>query len=568
MAATSMAATSIASAQERVYVATDKDVYLAGENLWCSVYCINGETGSYSTISSVAFLEFHSAQKLESTIKVPLIEGRGCGRLQIPLSFATGNYSIVAYTRRDGGESIGEFNGKIVTIFNTLTNQKVKDGVEVIAKGEPLQPVQSNAVQSTQDDAVQATQDDAVQAKGNLSVKLQNANNNIIPIVLENNSTGEMQLNVSVYHLDELTKKIGTTGYSNNTLLQRKGDFARTDWVDYAGEVIKAKISVAEGKAKYVYMSAMGNTDDLYMSNVDSLGYVTYYTSNISGKRDLMFQVVSDTMFSCKVDLVNPVYRHTPAEIPVLKISEELQAGLQSRNMNMQITKRFEADTLLNLMPMRITSFFGAVEPIIYKLDDYTRFPLMEEVIREYVSNLRVRKQDGQQVLRVVWEAAPKKFVTSKGNVLALLDGVPMRDHSKLINMDPLQVKEIIIYPRKFVLNYFVFDGIVKFNTYKGDMGGVDPGENVTVLTHNGVQYPLAFTGTHIAGNTRYPNYNSTIYWNPILPLKSGETVQLNCILPEYKGEFRVVIEGLNSSGQEIHYSTTFQTDTTIFKTE
>ena len=540
-----MVAGGMASAQERVYVATDKDIYLAGENLWCSVYCIDQDTGTYSTVSSVAFLEFHSAGKLESTIKVPLIEGRGCGRLQIPLNFATGNYSIVAYTRRDGGESIGEFNGKIVTVFNTLVSQKVKDGVEVVAKGEPLQPEQSVAMHS----------------KGNLSVEVQKANENVLPIVLENNGNGKMQLNVSVYHVDDLTRQIGASGYSRNTLLQRKGDFARTGWVDYAGEVIKVRVSVTEGKAKYVYMSAMGNTDDLYMSNVDSLGYVTYYTSNISGKRDLMFQVVSDTLFSCKVDLINPVYKHTPAEIPVLKISEDLQDGLVSRSMNMQITKRFEADTLLNLMPMRINSFFGAVEPIVYQLDDYTRFPLMEEVIREYVSNLKVRRQDGQQVLRVEWEAAPGKFVTSKGNVLALLDGVPVRDHSKLINMDPLLVKEIIIYPRKFVLNYFLFDGIVKFNTYKGDMGGVNPGENVTVLTHDGVQYPLAFTGSRVAGNRKYPNYNSTIYWNPILALPGGEALQINCVLPEYKGEFRVVVEGLDSSGQEVYYTTTFKTE-------
>ena len=31
----------IAIAQERVYVSTDKDVYVAGEDLWFSVYCID-----------------------------------------------------------------------------------------------------------------------------------------------------------------------------------------------------------------------------------------------------------------------------------------------------------------------------------------------------------------------------------------------------------------------------------------------------------------------------------------------------------------------------------------------
>lgn len=534
-----------ANAQERVYVTTDKDIYLAGENLWCSVYCIDDATGKYTTISSVAFLEFHSREKLEGTIKIPLIEGRGCGRLQIPLGFPTGNYSIVAYTRRDGGESKGEFNGKIVTVFNTLVNGKVKDGVEVVDKGEPLHPEHTFTAA----------------AKGDVSVQLHKVQDNILPIVIENRGEGQMQLNVSVYHEDELARQMGPYGYSRNTLLQRKGNFASTDWVDYAGEVIKAKVSVPGGKAKYVYMSAMGNEDDLYIGNVDSLGYVTYYTNNISGKRDLMFQVVSDTLMQCKVDLVNPVYRHTPVQVPVLKISEDLQQGLLGRSMNMQISKRFESDTLLNLMPMRITSFFGAVKPIVYQLDDYTRFPLMEEVVREYVSNLRIRKENGEPVFKVAWETYEGSYVLSKGNVLALLDGVPVRDHSSIINMDPLLVKEIIIYPRKFVLNYFVFEGIVKFNTYKGDMGGLKLGDNVSVITYDGVQYPLAFTGNMVANNSKYPNYNSTIYWNPVLPIKKDEAVQLDCVLPAYKGEFRVVVEGLDSNGKEIYYTTTFKTE-------
>ena len=34
--------------QERVYVSTDKDVYVAGEDIWYSVYCMEGDSGKYS----------------------------------------------------------------------------------------------------------------------------------------------------------------------------------------------------------------------------------------------------------------------------------------------------------------------------------------------------------------------------------------------------------------------------------------------------------------------------------------------------------------------------------------
>ena len=82
----------------------------------------------------------------------------------------------------------------------------------------------------------------------------------------------------------------------------------------------------------------------------------------------------------------------------------------------MQIAKRFEADTIFNLMEMRENSFMGNVQPQVYNLDEYTRFPVMEEVIREYVKDLRVRKEGKDTVLRILWD--------NRAKALVLLDGI------------------------------------------------------------------------------------------------------------------------------------------------
>ena len=96
----------IAMAQERVYVSTDKDVYVAGEDLWFSVYCIDESTGKFSNMSDMAYLQFVSREGVAATQKVALINGRGCGVFQVPLEFGTGNYSIVSYTKCDGGDAV------------------------------------------------------------------------------------------------------------------------------------------------------------------------------------------------------------------------------------------------------------------------------------------------------------------------------------------------------------------------------------------------------------------------------------------------------------------------------
>ena len=71
------------SAQERVvertFLSTDKDVYVAGENVWYSAFCLDAGTLRYSPVSSVAYVELHSADGLAATSKVALVGGRGGG---------------------------------------------------------------------------------------------------------------------------------------------------------------------------------------------------------------------------------------------------------------------------------------------------------------------------------------------------------------------------------------------------------------------------------------------------------------------------------------------------------
>ena len=63
------------NAQERVYVSTDKNSYLAGEDVWFTVFC--EDNSNERTMSSIAYLEFHSAEGLASTVKVGEAEGSG-----------------------------------------------------------------------------------------------------------------------------------------------------------------------------------------------------------------------------------------------------------------------------------------------------------------------------------------------------------------------------------------------------------------------------------------------------------------------------------------------------------
>ena len=548
-------------AQERVYLSTDKECYLAGESVWMSLYCMD-ENMAYTQLSSVAYVDFFTNDGVVASFKMPLVEGRGCGKFDLPLSFATGNYSIIAYTKMYGGNSVSPFNGKIITVFNTLTNERVAGGVEVVEKGESV--------------AAEVMEMASTYQARSLSVDIPQSGlekGRSVPFKL--NKLGERggSVSVSVYNLSGIEKMIGINGYNSASLLERRGDFEVTGDVDYAGELVKAQVvhkgeskRIAEGR-KNVYMSALNGNMDVYIATSDSLGLVKYYTNNIYGNCDLVFDVAGSVKIAKSesvedeydVVLVNDKYNHIVQEIPVLKISQEMHDALSKRSVDMQIVKRFETDTLFNLMPMRGTPLVGEQKPIVYALDDYTRFPVMEDVIREYVKRLRIRRYEKQVDLQISIETSVGNFNFTGGNALVLLDGVPVRNHKMIVDLDPLLVKEIVIYPAQMALNNFVYGGIVEFNTYKKDMGTLQLGGNVKIIPYNGVAYPLAFFGNRIEEDKHYPNYNRTIYWNPIIDLKGGESYDFNCVLPAYGGEFRIVVEGMDTDGNPIYYSEIFE---------
>ncbi len=524
---------SISSARERVYLSTDKEYYLSGENIWCSLYCMD-ENG-FSGLSSVAYLEFYSLEGLAASFKVALVEGRGCAKFEIPFTFKTGNYSIVAYTKRYGGGSTGEYNGKIVSIFNTMTNERVKGGVEV-------------------DDELPEGGFRMARSAGVIVEKI-GEGHNLVSLRLTNNSGSEMALNVSVYNRDALEIALGENAYDRTVLLERTGEFEPEEIVDYEGEVITARIMSRNEpeeslEGKRVYLSAIGG-EEVYSAVSDMEGYVTFLTNNIYGNREIVFDVEAEGDYS--VEPVVEKYDHKPADIPVLNLSYELNDALKERAVSMQISKRFEADTLYELLDMRINPLFSNRDAVVYRLDDYTRFPSMEEVISEYVKELRIRKVNRKAEIQVVSRGNYNSYSQIVGRALVLVDGVPVRDHSLIVGFDPLLVNELVIYPRQYLIGNVEYNGVVHFKTYKGDMGSLRLGRNVSIVNYNGVAYPLALLGGKIHGNNKYPNYNKTIYWNPAITLKPGESYEFDCSLPEYKGDFNVVVEGVDSKRQSIY---------------
>ena len=122
--------------RERVYVSTDRDVYVAGDAVWMSAFCVDAASGRLSAFSKTAYVEVHSPSGMVQTAKIALDGGRGGGRLMLPNTLPTGNYKLLAYTALGASEegfdaSVG---ARTLSVFNTISNERIEGGVEVVAE--------------------------------------------------------------------------------------------------------------------------------------------------------------------------------------------------------------------------------------------------------------------------------------------------------------------------------------------------------------------------------------------------------------------------------------------------
>ena len=529
--------------RERVYLATDREVYVAGDAVWLSAWCVDAASGKLSSFSKTAYVEVHSATEMVQTAKISLDGGRGAGRLVLPSTLPTGNYRIFAYTRlgasEDGFDPIP--GARTLSVFNTLSTERIKAGVQIVPQ----------APSARTPDNVGAL---SLRSEGDAAVS------GHTPVTITNNGSEAVSFSLSVRHDDGIPAPDGAHiadfVRSMRGLPAARG-FDTSVIPEYEGEILRARVSGLDSAQmqdviqKYAFISSPGTGENLYTEDIASDGTVTFFTSNIYGDQEMFLEIEGLNRDKiCHLELISPFLNLPAGTIPPLKLYKGWGSALELRGMGMQLEKNFDADTLYTALPARTHHIFDERDRIRYILDDYTRFTVMEELFIEFISELRVRNVNGKREIQVLVSNQQGAQYYSSGTALVLLDGIPVLDHEKILSYDPMLVKDVDIYTEPYFLGIRSFSGIVNFRTYKGTLPSMQFEDNVRIVDFQGCSLPLAYTCTGVG--PEYPDYRQTIYWHPLLTLAPGESITLECKTPAYGGRFELVAEGLTMQGEPV----------------
>ena len=335
---------------------------------------------------------------------------------------------------------------------------------------------------------------------------------------------------------------------------------------EYHGHVISARVSTKDGNPPPhkvdVFLSIPGAKTNLYVAETDSTGIARFDVKEYYRFGDIYVQVLNAMDSNYQVAIQSPFYDEGSRPRRESFHGEFLPvASISRRNISMQVQNIFGADSLQRTYPPAIRDtmpFFGRAE-FVYRLDDYTRFTTMEEVLREYVVPVNVYMKDAKPHLKI-FNAINREFY--EDNVLVILDGVPLRDRNSIFNYDPAKVKRLEVIPQAYVLSATKVDGILNFSTYDAVFDGYDLDPHILSIDYEGLQAQRIFYSPSYATperlRSKLPDFRQTLYWSPnLLTNKSGEA-NISFYTGDLPGQYRVVIQGMNERGELVNAQTYF----------
>ena len=282
-------------AAERVYIATDRDAYVAGETMWLSVYCVDiGNTSRLSNTSSIVYIELHNAKSLVLTAKVALTIGRGSGAIELPPNLPTGNYKVISYTKQMLNEQNPVLFEKIIPVYNVLSSERV-EGQVVIGH---------NSVSGNNVDNSSSLSLSNLGGKAGLEINFGKvgrviSTENSFSFYLNNSGESVISANISIFNSDYI---IGVASFNGVVSFRTyKGDYSGINFgesvriLEYQGALYPSKMSAST-------VGSMDNLPDmrsmLYWDPTISLSAgekreIKVHTSSVPGEYIILVEGIS-----------------------------------------------------------------------------------------------------------------------------------------------------------------------------------------------------------------------------------------------------------------------------------
>ena len=546
-----------AFAQEAVFVHTDKPYYLTGETLWFKAYCTDYVTGSLSPLSAVVYVElFDQENQPVAQLKVPLNSGTASGQIFISSSWSTGNYLLRAYTAWMRNSDEANFYHQPVALINPLSvlspSNYRHDSIAAITP-EFVVPNQGKQIEISTDHKIYGNRQ---------SVLI-----NLLPTTAEQ---GHLDLSVAVYPYHPSLESGVNIRSSLETLSPLSNNLESPNTIKYfpetVGPIIYGDLRNSMLAEDDLMLSLRGEAARIYSPiTLDSNRFALQITKEVDYDH-VYFWSLDHKDIPVTIDAAFDQRTNAGSSLPLTFAPATIEF-IEDQSVNTQISNLYKEYTYVHGAPTlpneQAVPFYGPPE-YQYNLDDYTRFPELEEVFREFVRYVSLRKLSGVMQL-FVWDHY-SNHQSIANNIffdqpaLILLDGIPVGNLDLLMEVDPLRIQTIEVVTKKYNVGNQIFYGVVNLKSYKEDFTGDEALFGVKKISYSSLHKPLGFFHPNhgSTSNKRIPDRRNTLYWDPDVSIISAEPEQLRFYTGDGTGDYQIVVNGVTATGQLIYQTKVF----------
>jgi hypothetical protein len=324
---------------------------------------------------------------------------------------------------------------------------------------------------------------------------------------------------------------------------------------EYDGHIVSATVTYNNSQEPVpgikTYLTVPGTKTQFYAGITDVSGKSFYDIRDYYGKNEVVVQTEQLKDSNYRVEIMDPFSdRYSSKPFSPFNISTGHSSLIRNHSIAVQANNAFLTDSLSRFTLPVIDSlpFYGRYTKR-YLLDDFVRFTTMEEVLREYVPEIGVRRNGGnQRILIADWN----QLRYLEGDPLILLDGVPV-SHKQILAYDPLKVRKLEIVTNRFVTGKFVFDGIASFNTYEGNMPGFVFDSKAVILDYEGLQIQREYYSPRYDSESqrlsRVPDFRSLLAWKPQIQTNENGKALVDFYTSDNTGSYIGVLHGIDKDG-------------------
>lgn len=531
----------VANAQttENIYIHTDKSVYHAGEIIWLRADVISGKSAAPLAISKVAYVELVNAQnKPLLQCKLGLKDALGKGFLDIPQNMHPGKYILRAYTNWMKNFSADYYFGKEITIININDSAKIIPAVKLLPSLNPNLQVKPLSINVTSDKKTYHTRD---------------------KITLDISSASPAKLSVSVYKIDSL-QHLDSTDINNRlsrSLVHLPADKVQFAFPpEYYGHFINGKIidtrngQPAAGITGYI--SVVGMKQFFRSAVSDSSGNIVFEMKDFYGVNEVVLQTnsINDSLYTIELSspFSNEYARSVTDSFDVSQVSssDRVRYGVSAQVQEVYFDKQRNK---YSFPALDTSAFYGRPEAN-YKVSDYVKFTSLEDILREYVTQVGVQKRNGKLFPFVYDQLRRKPFTNAP---LYLVNSMPVFNIDRFMAMNPAVVKSIEVVDWKYFRLQNTFEGIVSLTTKNEGIEDFDMEKNAVVVNYDGLlpdrQFYSPVYENEEQRNSRVPDFRNVLYWVPEIASATANK-KVEFYSSDLKGNYAVVLQGITANGE------------------